>query len=57
MKSEKDGEYRTEKQVIETGRTIGTDLAVRRGLSEGDRIAVAGVSILTEGRIVTLWRE
>ena len=57
VKSEKDGEYRTEKQVIETGRTIGTDLAVKKGLSEGDRIAVAGVSILTEGRIVTLWRE
>ena len=26
-------------------------------IAEGDRIAVAGVTILTEDRIVTLWRE
>ena len=26
-------------------------------VQEGDRIAVAGVSILTEGRVVTLWKE
>ena len=57
VKSEKDGEYKAAKQVIETGRAIGTDLIVKKGLSEGDRIAVAGVSILTEGRTVTLWRE
>ena len=27
------------------------------GVQKGDRIAVAGISILTEGRIVTLWKE
>ena len=57
VKAEKGGEYKTVKQVIETGPTIGTNLTVKKGLSEGDRIAVAGVSILTEGRIVTLWKE
>ena len=57
VKADKEGEYKTVKQVIETGATIGTNLAVKKGLSAGDRIAVAGVSILTEGRIVTLWKE
>ena len=57
VKAEKEGEYRTVKQVVETGLTLGTNLAVTKGLAEGDRIAVAGVTILTEGRVVTLWRE
>ena len=57
VKAEKEGEYRTVKQVVETGLTLGSNLTVTKGLAEGDRIAVAGVTILTEGRIVTLWRE
>ena len=57
VKADKDGEYRTVKRVIEVGETYGTNLTVKKGLSEGDRIAVAGVTILTEGRIVTLWKE
>ena len=57
VKAEKDGEYKTVKQIVETGATIGTDLTVSKGLAEGDRIAVAGVTILTEGRVVTLWKE
>ena len=57
VKADRDGEYKTVKQVIETGDTLGTNIAVMKGLSEGDRIAVAGVSILTEGRVVTLWKE
>ena len=57
VKAEKEGEYRTVKQPVETGVTLGTNIAVKNGLAEGDRIAVAGVTILTEGRVVTLWRE
>ena len=57
VKADRDGEYRTVKQVIEVGSTYGTNLTVKKGLSEGDRIAVAGVTILTEGRVVTLWKE
>ena len=57
VKSEKEGEYKVVKQLVETGDALGTNLAVKKGIAEGDRIAVAGVSILTEGRIVTLWKE
>lgn len=57
VKSEKEGEYRIAKQNIEMGDILGTNVAVNKGLADGDRIAVAGVSILTEGRIVTLWKE
>jgi RND family efflux transporter MFP subunit len=57
VKAEKDGEYRVTKQVVEVGRLRGTNYSVNKGLAEGDRIAVAGVSILTEGRVVTLWKE
>ena len=57
VKAEKDGEYKTVKQPVETGRLHGTNIAVKKGLAAGDRIAIAGVSILTEGRIVTLWKE
>ena len=57
VKAEKEGEYRTVKQPVETGWLHGTDIAVKNGLAAGDRIAIAGVSILTEGRIVTLWKE
>ncbi len=57
VKAEKDGEFTTVKQTVELGRLRGTDYSVTKGLSEGDRIAVAGVSVLTEGRVVTLWKE
>ena len=57
VKTEKEGEYKTVKQIVETGATLGTNLAVKKGLAEGDRIAVAGVSVLSEGRVVTLWKE
>ena len=57
VKAEKEGEYRTVRQVVETGQTIGTNVIVKKGLAEGDRIAVAGVSVLSEGRVVTLWKE
>ena len=57
VQTDKEGEYKTVKQVVETDATFGTNLVVKKGLAEGDRIAVAGVTILTEGRIVTLWRE
>ena len=57
VKTEKEGEYKTVKQPVETGWLHGTNLAVTKGLAVGDRIAVAGVSILTEGRVVTLWKE
>ena len=57
VKSDKEGEYKTVKQRIETGRLVGTDIAVKSGLASGDRIAVAGVTILTEGQTVTLYGE
>ena len=57
VKSDREGEYKTVKQVVETGDTLGTNVVVDKGLAEGDRIAVAGVTILTEGRVVTLWKE
>ena len=57
IKTDKKGEYRTVRQRIETGRLVGTDIAVKSGLANGDRIAVAGVTILTEGRTVTLYGE
>lgn len=57
VKSDKEGEYKTVKQRIETGRLVGTDIAVKSGLASGDRIAVAGVTILTEGQMVTLYGE
>ena len=57
VKSDKEGEYKTVRQKIETGRLFGTDIAVKSGLASGDRIAVAGVTILTEGQTVTLYGE
>ncbi len=57
VKAGGEGEYKTVKQVVEVGDTLGTNVVVNKGLADGDRIAVAGVTILTEGRVVTLWRE
>ena len=57
VKADKDGEYKTVRQAVDTGGLLGTRLAVKKGLVDGDRIAVAGVSVLTEGRVVTLWKE
>ncbi len=56
-KTDREGEYKTVKQTVETGEPIGTSVVVNKGLAEGDRIAVAGITILTEGRVVTLWKE
>ena len=36
------------------GERSGEDIYVLSGLNAGDRIAVAGVTVLTEGRIVRL---
>ena len=57
VKAEKEGEFKTVRQIVELRRLNGTNYVVTKGLAEGDRIAVAGVTILTEGRIVTLWKE
>ena len=57
VKSGKDGEYAISRQTVETGRLFGTNIAILSGLASGDRIAVAGVTILTEGQIVTLYGE
>ncbi len=56
-KSDKEGEYKVVRQPVETGDLVGTNLSVKSGLKSGDRIAVAGVALLSEGRIVTLWKE
>ncbi len=55
--SGKEGEYRVVRQPVETGELSGTSLEIKSGLSGGERIAVAGVALLSEGRTVTLWKE
>ncbi len=56
-KTEKEGEYKVVSQPVETGEMSGTGLEIKSGLKGGERIAVAGVALLSEGRIVTLWKE
>ncbi len=56
-KTERAGEYKVVRQPVETGALVGTKLEMKSGLKSGDRIAVAGVALLSEGRVVTLWKE
>jgi hypothetical protein len=49
--------YEAKRATIEVGRRIGDRIGVLKGLEDGDRIATAGVTLLVEGREVTLLKE
>ena len=52
-----DGTYTVRRATVTLGPRTGDTLVVTSGLSAGDRIAVAGVTVLSEGRIVRLFEE
>lgn len=53
---EGDGEHLTvRRQDVEVGAMMADQVVIRRGLSAGDRIATAGVRLLTEGQRVRLY--
>lgn len=52
-----EGVYEVHKTRFEVASRVGTDVVVRAGIKPGDRIATAGVSVLSEGRRVTLLKE
>ena len=52
-----DGTYAVHRVDVELGMRFGENILIESGLSAGDRIAVAGVTILTEGRVVRLLDE
>jgi RND family efflux transporter MFP subunit len=52
-----DGTFTARRATITLGQRTGDNIFVLSGLSAGDRIAVAGVTILTEGRVVRLYEE
>ena len=49
--------YEVRKAPLEVASRVGTDVVVCAGVKPGDRIATAGVSVLSEGRRVTLLKE
>ena len=55
--SGKDGEFTVKRRMVKLGRRVGTQIEVTEGLADGDRIASAGINILSEGRKVVLYRE
>jgi RND family efflux transporter MFP subunit len=52
-----DGTYTVHRAFVKLGKHIGESILIESGLAAGDRVAVAGVTILTEGRIVRLLDE
>ena len=48
------GVYRAVKRPVKVGRRSGTSMQIAEGLQKGERIAAAGISVLVEGRRVTL---
>ena len=52
-----DGTYAAHRVDVELGMRFGENILINSGLSSGDRVAVAGVTVLTEGRIVRLLDE
>jgi RND family efflux transporter MFP subunit len=46
--------FSASKRQVKVGRRSGTTLEILEGLKEGERIAAAGISVLTPGRRVTL---
>lgn len=51
------GVFSVRRSPISVMSRVGTDVVVRDGVKPGDRIATAGVSVLSEGRKVTLLKE
>ena len=49
-----DGTYTVHRTIVTLGSRSGKDIFISKGLNTGDRIAAAGVTVLTEGRIVRL---
>lgn len=52
-----DGTYTVRRADVKLGTRFGESILVQSGLSAGDRVAVAGVTVLTEGRVVRLLDE
>jgi RND family efflux transporter MFP subunit len=52
-----DGIWTVAKRTVTIGDRIGDLVSITSGLAVGDRIAAAGITILTEGRRVTLYSE
>ena len=52
-----DGTYTVRRATVELSTRTGADILVKSGLAAGDRVAVAGVAVLTEGRVVRLTDE
>ena len=52
-----DGTFTARRATVKLGQRTGESIYVLSGLSSGERIAVAGVTVLTEGRIVRLTDE
>jgi membrane fusion protein, multidrug efflux system len=53
-KSDSENIYSTVRRTVKTGERSGTTIRITEGLKEGERIAAAGISVLTEGRLVKL---
>ncbi len=51
------GVFAVKKQAVKLGRRVGAQIEILEGLKDGDRIASAGVNVLSEGRKVTLYKE
>ncbi len=56
-RSGKEGEYAVRKRIVKLGGRAGTQIEILEGLADGDRIAAAGINVLSEGRKVTLYRK
>ena len=52
-----DGTFTARRATVTLGQRTGESIYVLSGLSAGERIAVAGVTVLTEGRVVRLTDE
>ena len=52
-----DGTYVARRAAVTLGEHVGESILVESGLSAGDRVAAAGVTVLTEGRVVRLTDE
>ncbi|MBQ3343251.1 MAG: efflux RND transporter periplasmic adaptor subunit [Kiritimatiellae bacterium] len=51
------GTYTAHRANVELGDRFGESILIQSGVSAGDRVAVAGVTVLTEGRVVRLTDE
>jgi len=57
LEDEGGGVYAARERTIQLGDRSGGDIGVTAGLAAGERIAAAGVAILTEGRRVRLLED